>query len=163
MRGSGGGSAEIRLMRAGEEVACEVILRALPEWFGIEESLVGYVRGLATLETWVAERGGAVVGFLAVKQHSPWAAEIEVMAVTPALRGRGHGRQLVERAERALRGRSVGFLQVKTLSPSRADAHYERTRGFYERLGFRPLEETNEWGDGNPCLVMVKHLPSSAA
>lgn len=155
------GSTTVRPMERGEQVACEAIFRALPEWFGIEESIVDYVHALETLETWVAEEDAAVVGFLVIRQHSRWAAEIEVMAVAPARHGRGFGRRLVESAERALRARSVEFLQVKTLSPARPDIAYDRTRGFYERMGFRPLEETNAWGDGNPCLVMVKHLPSS--
>jgi ribosomal protein S18 acetylase RimI-like enzyme len=152
----------IRLMGKGEEVACEAILRALPEWFGIEESLMGYVRDLTAMETWVADVDGTVAGFLVIRQHNRWSAEIQVMAVAPDAHAQGHGRQLVECAERALRARSVEFLQVKTLSPSRADTHYERTRGFYERMGFRALEETNVWGDENPCLVMVKHLPCSS-
>jgi GNAT superfamily N-acetyltransferase/SAM-dependent methyltransferase len=148
----------IRPMQRGEDGACEAILRALPEWFGIEEALAGYARDLETLETWVADVGGTVAGFLTVKQHGPSSAEIRVMAVAPEAHGRGYGRGLMESAARALCGRGVEFLQVKTLSPSRPDARYERTRGFYERMGFRPLEETNEWGDHNPCLVMVKHL-----
>ncbi len=152
----------IRPMRQGEDVACEAILRALPDWFGIEEALVDYVRRLTAMETWVADVDGTVVGFLAVKQHNRWAAEIQVMAVAPELHSRGCGRRLVEHAERSLRSHSVEFLQVKTLSPSRPDSHYERTRGFYERMGFRPLEETNAWGDANPCLTMVKHLLCSS-
>jgi ribosomal protein S18 acetylase RimI-like enzyme len=152
----------IRPMQRSEEGACEAILRALPEWFGIEEALAGYARDLRALETWVADVGGAVVGFLTVKQHNKWFAEIEVMAVAPEAHGRGYGRRLIVSAEHALRSRGVELLQVKTLSPSRPDAHYEKTRGFYERMGFRPLEETNEWGDANPCLVMVKHLGCSS-
>ena len=79
------------------------------------------------------------------------------MGVLTTLHGRGCGRRLVEEAERWLRARSVEFLQVKTLGPSRPNSHYERTRGFYNRLGFRPLEENDLWG-ANPCLVLVKHL-----
>jgi ribosomal protein S18 acetylase RimI-like enzyme len=152
----------IRPMQRGEDAACEAILRALPEWFGIEEALASYVRDLRVLETWVVDAGGTVVGFLTVKQYGRWSAEIKVMAVAPEAHGRGHGRGLMESAEHVLRARGVEFLEVRTLSPLRPDAHYERTRGFYERVGFRPLEETDDWGDANPCLVMVKHLPSSS-
>jgi len=155
-------SMVIRPMRRGEEAACEGILRALPDWFGIEEAILEYVRALTTLETWVADVGGAVVGFLAIKQHNGCSAEIHVMAVTPESHGRGCGRRLIEHAERALRSRSIEFLQVKTLSPSRVDAPYERTRGFYRHMGFLPFEENNAWGDANPCLIMVKHLPCAA-
>lgn len=33
-----------------------------------------------------------------------------------------------------------------------------RTRRFYERMGFLPLEETHLWSEGTPCLTMVKPL-----
>ncbi len=145
-------------MKAGEHVACDQILRALPDWFGIEEAIVGYVRDLQRMETWIAEAAGEPVGFLTINRHNESSAEIHVMAVLQVFHGRGCGRTLVEDAEQWLRSRSVEFLQAKTLSPSRPNSHYERTRGFYEHLGFRPLEENDSWGDTNPCLVLVKHL-----
>jgi len=148
----------IRPMRRGEEVACEAILRALPEWFGIEESLVGHVRDCMALQTSVVDVDGVVVGFLTLEPLGPRSAEIRAVAVAPEHHGRGYGRLLVEHAECALLGRSVDTLQVKTLSSSDPDPSYRRTRGFYEHLGFRPLRETLEWGEASPCVVMVKHL-----
>ena len=136
----------------------EQILRALPGWFGIEESIIEYVRDLQRMETLIAEVSGEPVGFLTIKGHNESSAEIHVMAVLSVFHGRGCGRQLVEEAEQWLRSLSVEFLQVKTLSPSRPNSHYERTRGFYEHLGFRPLEENDLWGDTDPCLMLVKHL-----
>ena len=52
----------------------------------------------------------------------------------------------------------VRLLEVKTLGPSHPDAGYARTRHFYESHGFLPLEETELWGEGTPCLIMVKPL-----
>ena len=152
----------IRSLAAGDAAACERILRALPEWFGIEESLAQYVRDLAWAETWVAGTGSAVAGFLALRPHGTDSSEIHVMAVAPEHHGRGIGAALVRHAERVLERRGVAFLQVKTLGPSRPDEHYARTRGFYERMGFRALEENRLWGPANPCLVMVKHLACPA-
>ena len=148
----------IRRMRDGEDAACERILRGLPDWFGIESAIVDYVRDLLTMETWVAEDSGSLVGFLAIRAHNRFSAEIHVMAVDSTCHGRGCGRQMVEFAEESLRSRSIEYLQVKTLAPSRPSVHYERTRGFYDRMGFRPLEENLLWGEQNPCLIMVKHL-----
>ena len=62
------------------------------------------------------------------------------------------------RREAYLRDRGVEYLQVKTLGPSRPDAGYERTRGFYEARGFVPLEELHDLWDANPCLLLVKRL-----
>lgn len=62
-------------------------------------------------------------------------------------------------AEDHLRAAGVGFLQVKTLSPTHPDPFYARTRQFYQSMGFQPLEEfPTLWGEANPCLLMIKHL-----
>jgi GNAT superfamily N-acetyltransferase len=136
---------------------CDRILRSLPEWFGIAEAIDAYVREVAALRTLACEDAG----FLALKTHSPYAAEIHVMGVLRERQGQGIGTALVDDAEERLRREGVEYLQVKTLGPSRPSAHYERTRAFYEKVGFRPLEEIHGlWSEGNPCLVMVKRLPS---
>jgi GNAT superfamily N-acetyltransferase len=133
-------------------------MRSLPQWFGIEEAIVAYTRAIEAMETYVAELGGAVVGFITVNLRSPVSAEIHVMAVREEAHDRGLGRALVEHVEKAVIPRGVEYLQVKTLGPSRPNPDYERTRGFYWHLGFRPLEENGLWGEANPCLIMVKHL-----
>ena len=48
---------------------CEAILRSLPNWFGIEEAIVEYVQAIDTLDTFVAEVGDLLVGFMSVKRH----------------------------------------------------------------------------------------------
>jgi ribosomal protein S18 acetylase RimI-like enzyme len=148
----------VRELRPGEAETCEQILRALPEWFAIEESLLQYVRNLSDLESYVAVATGRLVGVVSVRTHNCFSAEIDVIAVRPEDHSTGVGRALIDHVQRQLRSRSVEFLQVKTLGPSRRDQHYEQTRRFYEHMGFRPLEENNLWGTVNPCLIMVKHL-----
>lgn len=148
----------VRRARDGEARVCEEILRALPDWFGIEESIIRYRRDIETMETYVAELGGRTVGFLTLKPHNSHTEEIQVIAVRPEHHGKGAGRALVLVAEGLLRSRSVEFLQVKTLGPSRPNDHYARTREFYLSMGYRPVEENNLWGEVNPCLIMIKHL-----
>jgi ribosomal protein S18 acetylase RimI-like enzyme len=100
------------------------------------------------------------IGFLAIKQHNEFAAEIYVMAVHPQFHHRGVGRKLVEAAENELRELGVEYLQVKTLGSSSPDPNYRQTRKFYESVGFKPLEEFLNLWEGNPCLQMVKKLPA---
>ncbi len=139
--------------------ACEPILRSLPEWFGIEEAIVQSVKDIDELPTWLALSGDEVAGFVTVKKHTPYAAEILVMGVRPGLHRRGAGRALVAAAEAYLRQQGIQYLQVKTLSASHPDEHYARTREFYFAMGFRPLEEIPSlWELANPCLLMVKRL-----
>ena len=147
------------------------LLRSLPDWFGIESANAHYVAKAHDLPTYVAwpAPGSPVpgladhpVGALLMTRHFPESAEIYLMAVEPALHRRGIGRALVEALEADLVADGVELLQVKTLGPSRPDASYERTRRFYARLGFRPLEEIHDLWPGNPCLIMVKVLQPSA-
>jgi ribosomal protein S18 acetylase RimI-like enzyme len=160
---------------AANSPVCESILRALPDWFGIEESLVNYVKEVATLPVFlaVAARDGSdgargdidvheAIGLLSIKHHFPEAAEIHVIAVRPEQHGRGVGCALMRAAERWLAPRGIEYLQVKTLGPSRPCEHYDRTRRFYESIGFRALEEFKTlWNERNPCLVMVKRVSAA--
>jgi ribosomal protein S18 acetylase RimI-like enzyme len=138
----------------------DALLRALPEWFGIEESVRAYVNAARTLPTVAARVDGQFVGVCLVRRHTPVAAEIELLAVRRDLHRAGIGQRLVGRAVADLTASGVRLLQVKTLGPSGESEEYSRTRAFYEAIGFLPLEErTDIWGPANPCLFMVKPLP----
>jgi GNAT superfamily N-acetyltransferase len=138
---------------------CAPILRALPQWFGIEEATLHYIESIDTLPTFLALQDDAAIGFLSIMRHYPRSAEIYVMGVLPQSHRQGVGRALVAASEKWLAGESVNFLQVKTLSPRHPDEGYKKTRAFYESVGFVPLEEfPTLWGERNPCLMLMKHL-----
>lgn len=146
----------------GQAAVCEPILRALPDWFGIEAALQHYVAEIDRLPTFTIRRAERTIAFLSVKVHTPYAAEIYVMGVAPEAHRQGLGRRLVAAAERWLAAQGMEYLQVKTLSPTHPDPFYARTRAFYHAQGFRPLEEFPLlWGEANPCWLLVKHLPPS--
>ena len=146
------------------------ILRDLPDWFGIEESIVTYVNEVDDLPVFIAADRDVlaageplhledVFGFISIRQHFERAAEVHLIAVREGFHRAGFGRGLLLAAEQWLRAQGVEFLQVKTLSPARESVHYARTRKFYEAMGFRALEEFKTlWGERNPCLMMVKAL-----
>jgi coenzyme F420-0:L-glutamate ligase/coenzyme F420-1:gamma-L-glutamate ligase len=135
----------------------EVVLRDLPDWFGIEESTREYIEHAATLPTFAVEPDA---GFLCVKQHTPQAAEVYVMGVRREQHRRGIGRALVAEAERWCRARGIRYLHVKTLGPSRPDpGGYDETRAFYVAVGFVALEELHGlWDEDNPTLILVKDV-----
>ena len=148
----------IRPIGPSEHRACERVLRSLPRWFGIESALVQYVEDCQSLPTWVGSCDETICGFATIRRHFAGAAEIHCIAVQPDLHRCGVGRALVGRIEQELRADHVQFLQVKTLGPSRSNAEYDRTRRFYEAIGFVPLEEFPKLWPGNPALQMVKRI-----
>jgi ribosomal protein S18 acetylase RimI-like enzyme len=151
-------SITIRPIQDDEDQFCEKVLRALPDWFGIESAIVHYVEQTTVSPTWIAEFDNEPAGFLTIKRHSDDAAEIECMAVLPQFHRRGIGRAMVGFIEQYLRDERVRFLQVKTVSPARDNAEYALTRRFYEAVGFVPLEDFPDLWPGNPCRQYIKFL-----
>lgn len=152
---------EIReVMEPSERSAlCERVLRALPEWFGIEESLVGYVRQVAGLTTFAACAGEEAAGFLSLLRHTECAQEICVMGVLREYHRTGAGRALVAAAAQRARREGATFLTVKTVAETSPDEGYARTRAFYRAVGFLPVEVFPDlWDEQNPCLLSVMIL-----
>jgi ribosomal protein S18 acetylase RimI-like enzyme len=155
-----------------DPATAEWLLRSLPEWFGIESAIVGYIESARELPTYLAWPGNWAgpghsgrprpAGILLARRHYPWSAEIHLMAVDREVHRRGAGRALVAALETDLIADGTDLLQVKTLGPAHPDAGYERTRRFYQGMGFRPLEELHGLWPENPCLIMIKILPVAA-
>ncbi|MEO8105807.1 MAG: GNAT family N-acetyltransferase [Actinomycetes bacterium] len=149
-----------QIVRRNDPLAVERLLRALPDWFGIESSLLEYVADARTKLSYLAVEGesDAVVGVLLGTKHNRESAEVHLMAVAPGRHRQGIGRSLVEAFEADLLGQQFRILQVKTLGPSRPDENYRQTTDFYLAMGFIPLEEFPELWPENPCLILVKPL-----
>ncbi len=153
---------DIHLATGDDVDACEAILRQLPDWFGIEESIAAYVEDMQAMELLVARAGDEIAGFLALNEHNESTTEIHVMAVARRFHRRGIGRKLIEAAAVIAVERGKRLLEVKTLGPSHPDPNYAGTRRFYAALGFLPVEEIHGLWPGNPCLIMVKVLDDIA-
>lgn len=75
----------------------------------------------------VAEEGGVIVGG-ALASHADGCVKVDVIALAPNARGRGLGRELMERLE----GQAIR-LNARILYLGGANTE---NRGFYQRLGF---------------------------
>lgn len=137
----------------------EEILRQLPEWFGNEKSLLDYIETVKDKIFYCAMDDDNVVGFLCLKFHNQFTADIYVTGILKEYHRRGIGRELVQVAEKYLTSNGYKFFMVKTLGESSDYEFYKKTRAFYLSVGFFPLEEFKEiWDADNPCLIMVKSL-----
>ena len=135
-----------------------LILADLPEWFGIPESTAAYIDGCRKAPFWAAMEDGRPVGFIALKETSPYAAEIYVMGVLREKHGQGTGSALWEAFRTYAKDRGYEYAQVKTVRRG-CYAEYDRTGDFYEHLGFRALEcFPTLWDAANPCQVYIRSL-----
>ena len=140
-------------------IVCEKILRSLPAWFGIEESIVKYVKDANTMPTIIVKDDDVVVGFLTIKKHFSETAEIHCMGILPQYHRKGIGKLLIKELENYLEDDELKILQVKTLSEDCDCSAYAKTRAFYKAVGFIPLEVfPTFWDKVNPCLVLVKQI-----
>jgi ribosomal protein S18 acetylase RimI-like enzyme len=118
----------------------EVVYRHLwPDWRSMQARAVEQVCRDAT-GTWVADVGGAPVGFVAVVHHGPaddepCSGEIEMIAVDPQHQHRGVGTQLIDHALDQMRRAGLRLAVVAT----GGDPGHAPARAAYENAGFTAL------------------------
>ncbi|MFQ5911278.1 MAG: GNAT family N-acetyltransferase, partial [Thermoplasmata archaeon] len=77
-----------------------------------------------------------IVGFI-LSSSSSEKAEIKWIGVAPGFHRRGIGSELFLAAERELRSAGTEEIRVKTVAAETEYEPYEKSRAFYERMGFR--------------------------
>ena len=112
----------------GRAAICRELLESLPEWFGIPVSVESYVAAADELPMLAYFATDEVVGFVSVKTHTAFAAEVYVMGVKLPWHRRGIGRALIDAAAELAISQGVRFLTVKTLSPSNDDQRRPQLR-----------------------------------
>ena len=132
------------------------ILRQLPEWFGLPESTKEYIEESSKMPFWACFETERPVGFVALKETSPYAAELYVMGVNKEKHRGGIGTLLFRECEAYAKENGYEFLQVKTVQKGHYE-EYDQTNAFYVRMGFRELEcFPTLWDAWNPCQIYVK-------
>ena len=153
---------EIKPIQLKDIPSCLTILRSLPQWFGIEASIVKYGETLKALNGYVALNADEVAGFVGLKYFGHQSIEVDVIGVKPGLRGEGIGTRLLEAVESNATPATL-FLHTKTLAASHPNPDYAETRAFWLARGFLPMDAHMLWGPDNPCLVLVKLLGARAS
>ena len=141
---------------------CKTVLRSLPAWFGIEESLLMYAEDTARHPTFAITEEEMIIGFVTLLEHFKDSWELHCMAILADSRNKGYGSTLLSHAEQWLSQRKVKFLQVKTVAQTSKSAAYAETREFYTAKGFTSLEIfPTLWAPENPALQLIKALNAS--
>ncbi len=105
--------------------------------------------------------GASVLGFAIVARKYPKMAELVLLAIAPARRRRGYGREMIEHMAKVLKDEGIDLLEVKTLAAEARSRRYAGTRAFYEKNGFLHVETISPypaWDPGNPCAIYVRVL-----
>ena len=141
----------------GSGAICRAILATIGDWFGMPASNAEYERLAETGPAVIAVQDGAAVGLMLLKRHFATTLEVYFIGVERGRHRQGAGRALMTHAEALARAEGRRFVMVKTQGPSANYEPYERTRRFYEALGYAALEELDiGWGPENPTLIMAK-------
>jgi ribosomal protein S18 acetylase RimI-like enzyme len=133
------------------------IMNALPDWFSPPEDIIRKSEIHRDYPFFSAFDGKKAVGFVALKVHNIYTADIFNIGILKEYHRQGIGHQLVDACISYCKRNSYKFLTVKTLDASAIYEPYNRTRSFYQKEGFYPLEVfTTIWDEENPCLFLLK-------
>ncbi|HHT35798.1 MAG: GNAT family N-acetyltransferase [Candidatus Wallacebacter cryptica] len=142
-----------------KESICRKVLFDLPLWFGIPEANEHYAQGVRAKPFVAVILDGNIIGFASIKETTKFTAELYLIGLMAKYHWLGIGTRLISFICKELKLQGYKLLQVKTLDETRESAEYEKSRRFYTKVGFIPVEAIKEiWGPENPCLIMVKVL-----
>ena len=93
----------------GRSDLCREVLDDLPDWFGLPDATARYVEAAADLPMLVCRIGGDRAGFVSLRVHTDFAAEIHVIGVKRRHHRRGAGRALGGAAARYCAARGLAL------------------------------------------------------
>jgi GNAT superfamily N-acetyltransferase len=135
------------------------IMNSLPKWFSPPEDISKKSVVHRDMPFFAAFDGTKVIGFAALKIHNKYTVEIYNLGVLEEYHRQGIGHTILMAVESYSKVNRYKFITVKTLDPSSQYEPYERTRAFYFKNGFYPLEVFPLfWNKDNPCLFLAKYI-----
>ena len=150
-------SAQVRIMRWWDVPAVhDIETRSFPDTaWSIETFWIELAGVPETRRYWVAEVGGAVVGYAGVMVVGN-EADVQTIAVAPDHRGAGLGASLLSQVVTEAQQRNCSQIVLEVAADNEAALH------LYERYGFEPLaKRSNYYGRGRDALVMRVRLTAA--
>ena len=135
------------------------IMNSLRKCFNPPEDIIKKSVEHRNMPFFAAYDGTKVIGFVALKIHNKYTVEIYNFGVLEEYHRQGIGYSLLLIVENYSKENEYKFITVKTLDSSVEYEPYERTRAFYFKNGFYPLEVFPlYWNKDNPCLFLAKYI-----
>ncbi|QMS85328.1 GNAT family N-acetyltransferase [Candidatus Xianfuyuplasma coldseepsis] len=152
---------DIRLVerdRYKQEIAA-LVLRDLPEWFGIEESTKEYIETVIKYPFVAAFDHNLPIGFYSIRKENDKVLDMYVLGVLKQYHGTGVGTRLQEFVNQYANDHGYEYLMVLTLAEKKQNKEYLMTRKFYLNQGFIDFYQNDDIFDSqNPCQIMMKAL-----
>lgn len=141
-----------------KEIISSTILNDLPDWFGLPESTLEYIKCSQELPFWAEVENNIIKGFIVLKETSSCTVEIYVMGVLKEMHKNGIGRRLFNTFYSYAKEQGYLYMQVKTVQEGCYE-EYDRTIQFYKALGFKEFEcFPTLWDEWNPCQIYVMSI-----
>lgn len=135
------------------------IMNSLPKWFSPPEDILKKSVAHRDMPFFAAFDGTKVIGFVALKVHNKYTVDMYNLGVLEEYHRQGIGHAILMAVESYSKENRYKFITVKTLDASAQYEPYERTRAFYFKNGFYPLEVFPLfWNKDNPCLFLAKYI-----
>jgi GNAT superfamily N-acetyltransferase len=145
--------------RYGDAVA---VAKALPNYF-TKQAIREISDAVKNEILFTSVIDDSVVGFITVRIENPAVLELTWMGVLPHYQSKGIGTKLLSEVFNQL-GDEFNYIYIKTLDESAQDEGYTKTRRFWTKSGFTKIITIDPfpgWDEGNPCVIMVKSMPST--
>ena len=131
---------------------------ALPEWF-TPSDVESKAKEHQNMLFWASYYENVLKGFVAVKIHNKHTLEVYDLGVLREVHRNGLGHALMYEVYIYAKKHGYDYITVKTLDESAIYEPYDRSRNFYTKEGFLPLEVFKYyWNEDNPCLYLVKSI-----
>ena len=140
-----------------KEKICREVLTSLPEWSGKDKSIDVHAAACRMLPLWADIDEGTVRGFIALRETSPYAAEIYVMGVKKEYQRHKIGKGMFTALLNYARRQGYEYLQVKSVKEGTSE-QFDTANTFYQSLGFRELEVLPLWSEKIPCQVYIRNV-----
>ena len=137
---------------------CMMIMKSLQDYFD-EHGIELFGKDILEDELITIKEEKQICGFITLKRKFEQTYEISWLAVEKECQGKGIGTRLIEESIEYLKQKNVQLIMVKTLAETVDYKPYEKTRAFYEKNGFLPLDiikDYPEWEQGNDCKIYIK-------
>lgn len=136
-----------------------VVLRDLPEWFGIEESTLEYVENVSKYPFVAAYIDNVPIGFYSIREENKNVLDMYVLGVLKKYHNSGVGTKLQQYVDQYAKEKKYTYLMVLTLAEKVQNKEYLLTRDFYLKQGFIDFYQNDDiFDEYNSCQIMMKKV-----